>query len=218
MKSKLAVGISLLIIIISLSGCGESVEEKLYNKLEKTVEIESESTETSKNIAELEIKDKELLNEIADYTDKQLDEANKKSDEAIEINEKLKESLQEEESKFAEAKSEFEKSESLIDKLEEKNEEELGSEMYDVMIKRYETYDKLSEEYEVAINEKIEFYKLMKKEDTEEEPLLNQIEKINKHNEEIIELNTTINEYTEEYNALKKELYEKMDLNIEYND
>lgn len=218
MKSKLVVGVSLLIIIFSLSGCGESVEEKLYNKLEETIEIEAESAETSKNITELEIKDKELLNEIAEYTDKQLDEANKKSDEAIEINEKLKESLQEEESKFAEAKSEFEKSESLIDKLEEKNEKELGSEMYDVMIKRYETYDKLAEEYEVAIDEKIEFYKLMKKEDTEEEPLLNQVEKINKHNEKIIELNTTINEYTEEYNGLKKELYEKMDLNIEYND
>lgn len=218
MKSKIVVGMSLLIIIISLSGCGESVEEKLYNKLEKTVEIESESTETSKNITELEIKDKELLNEIADYTDKQLDEANKKSDEAIEINEKLKESLQEEESKFAEAKSEFEKSESLIDKLEEKNEKKLGSEMYDVMIKRYDSYDKLAEEYEVAIDEKIKFYKLMKKEDTEEEIILNQVEEINRHNEEIIELNTTINEYTEEYNALKKELYEKMDLNIEYND
>lgn len=193
-----------------------SVEEGLYNKLEKTIEIES--SEASKKLTELEIKDKELLNEIASFTDQELDKVNKKSDEAIEINENLKETLKEEEKTFNKSKKAFEKSESSINKLEEDSEKELGLEMYEVMMNRYDTYDKLSEEYEVAIDEKIKFYKLMKEEGAEQEKVLKQVEQINKHNEKIIKLNNTINEETEKYNALKKDLYKKMDLNIEFNE
>ncbi len=216
MKGKLVLGMSLLITIIFLSGCGKSVEEGLYNKLEKTIEIES--SEASKKLTELEIKDKELLNEIASFTDQELDKVNKKSDEAIEINENLKETLKEEEKTFNKSKKAFEKSESSINKLEEDSEKELGLEMYEVMMNRYDTYDKLSEEYEVAIDEKIKFYKLMKEEGAEQEKVLKQVEQINKHNEKIIKLNNTINEETEKYNALKKDLYKKMDLNIEFNE
>lgn len=208
---------SLLTTIVFLSGCGESVEEKLYTTLEETVEIE-ESNETSKKLNELEIKDKKLLNEIASLTDEKLEEINKKSEEAIEINKDLKEALEEEKTTFDEAEKEFEKSESLINKIEEDSEKELALEMYEVMIDRYATYDELAKEYEVTIDERIKFYGLMKEEDVEEEKALKQVEQINKHNEQIIKLNNRVNENTEKYNVLKKELYGTIDLNIEYKD
>src|SRR5699024_10979056 len=126
--------------------------------------------------------------------------------------EDLKKALNEEEENFKEAKEMFEKSEKQIKKLEGETEKELGLEMYEVMMNRYDTYNKLSDIYDKAIEEKIDFYNLMKEEDVKEE------KEVNKNNEEIINLNNKMNEYTETYNELKKEFYKEIDLNVEFKD
>src|SRR5699024_51680 len=197
LKSKIFIGISMLITMIFLSGCSESVEESIYNNLEETIEIEA--SEASEKIT-------------------QLDKIKDKADEDIKVNEDLKEALNEEETNFKEAKEKFEKSEKQINKLEEETEKELGLEMYEVMMNRYDTYDKLSDIYDKAIEEKIDFYNLMKEEDVKEETILEQVEVVNKNNEEIINLNNKMNEYTETYNELKKEFYKEIDLNVEFKD
>src|SRR5699024_12493858 len=106
------------------------------------------------------------------YYDLELDKIKDKADEAIKVNEDLKEALNEEETNFKEAKEKFEKSEKQINKLEEETEKELGLEIYEVMMNRYDTYDKLSDIYDKAIEEKIDFYNLMQEEDETEEILL----------------------------------------------
>src|SRR5690625_1467815 len=205
----------MLITMIFLSGCGESVEESIYNNLEETIEIES--SEASEKISQLEKQDKELLDTVISFNEEELDKIKDKADEAIKVNEDLKEALNEEETNFKEAKEKFEKSEKQINKLEEETEKELGLEMYEVMMNRYDTYDKLSDIYDKAIEEKIDFYNLMK-EDVKEETILEQVEVVNKNNEEIINLNNKMNEYTETYNELKKEFYKEIDLNVEFKD
>ena len=216
LKSKLFIGISMLITMILLSGCGESVEESIYNNLEETIDIES--SEASEKISQLEKQDKELLDTVISFNDEELDKINDKADEAIKVNEDLKEALNEEEANFKEAKEKFEKSEKQINKLEEETEKELGLEMHEVMMNRYDTYDKLSDIYDKAIEEKINFYNLMKEEDVKEETILEQVEVVNKNNEEIMNLNNKMNEYTETYNGLKKEFYKEIDLNVEFKD
>src|SRR5699024_9553249 len=159
------------------------VEESIYNNLEETIEIES--SEASEKISQLEKQDKELLDTVISFNEEELDKIKDKADEAIKVNEDLKEALNEEETNFKEAKEKYEK--------------KLGLEMYVVMMNRYDTYDKLSDIYDKAIEEKIDFYNLMKEEDVKEETILEQVEVVNKNNEEIINLNNKMNEYTETY-------------------
>src|SRR5690625_6101694 len=99
----------MLITMIFLSGCGESVEESIYNNLEETIEIES--SEASEKIPQLEKQDKELLDTVISFNEEELDKIKEKADEAIKVNEDLKEALNEEEENFKEAKEKFEKNE-----------------------------------------------------------------------------------------------------------
>src|SRR5690625_3889862 len=122
LKSKIFIGISMLITMIFLSGCSESVEESIYNNLEETIEIES--SEASEKISQLEKQDKELLDTVISFNEEELDKIKDKADEAIKVNEDLKEALNEEETNFKEAKEKFEKSEKQINKLEEVNEKD----------------------------------------------------------------------------------------------
>lgn len=215
MKGKLLLSISLLFSMFILSGCGENAEEKVFNKLEETVEIE-EGNEATKKLNELEAKDKSLLNEIAALTEEDLEEINKKSDEAIKVNKQLKDTIEEEQSIYSDAEKQFKKSESSIDKIEEEPKKEIGLKMYKVMMERYDTYKELVKEYQSVIDERIKFYELMKDKDVKEDKVFEQVDKINKYNEKIMKLNDEFNKSTEEYNKLKKEFYEKMDLNIKY--
>src|SRR5699024_9904265 len=153
LKSKIFIGISMLITMIFLSGCSESVEESIYNNLEETIEIES--SEASEKISRLEKKDKEILDTIISLNEAELD--------------KRKKQKKKEKKKYKKKKKKLEKSEKQINKLEEETEKELGLEMYEVMMNRYDTYDKLSDIYDKAIEEKIDFYNLMKEEDVKEE-------------------------------------------------
>src|SRR5690625_8002721 len=114
----------MLITMIFLSGCGESVEESIYNNLEETIEIES--SEASEKIPQLEKRDKELLDTVISFNEAELDKIKEKADEAIKVNEDLKEALHEEEGNFIEAKEKFEKNEKQIKKLEQEYEKELG--------------------------------------------------------------------------------------------
>src|SRR5699024_3160486 len=146
----------MLITMIFLSGCGESVEESIYNNLEETIEIES--SEASEKIPQLEKQDKELIDTIIILNEEKLYKIKEKADKVIKVNEDLKKALNEEEENFKEAKEMFEQSEKQIKKLEGETEKELGLEMYEVMMNRYDTYNKLSDIYDKAIEEKIDFY------------------------------------------------------------
>src|SRR5690625_6514767 len=81
LKSKIFIGISMLITMIFLSGCGESAEESIYNNLEETIEIES--SEASEKIPQLEKQDKELLDTVISFNEEELDKIKEKADEAI---------------------------------------------------------------------------------------------------------------------------------------
>lgn len=214
MKNKINLTLWSLITIVLLSGCGSSIEEKIHTNLEEAVNIE-ESKEVTNKIHKLETKNNELFNNIASLNDEKLDDINKLSKEAIEINKKLKESLDDEQVIFNDAKKEFEKSESLIKKVED-TEKKLGLKMYGLMSDRYDKYDEFVEEYNKLADERINFFEIIKEKEVEEEKVLNQVKKINKHNEQVINLNNDVNEKTQKYNELKKDFYNVLDIKVEY--
>src|SRR5699024_5467573 len=122
------IGISMLITMIFLSGCDESVEESIYNNLEETIEIES--SEASEKIPQLEKQDKELLDTVISFNVEELDKIKDKADEAIKVNEDLKEALNEEETNFKEEKEKYEKREKQINKIEIEYKTQLRTKLY----------------------------------------------------------------------------------------
>src|SRR5699024_10180129 len=106
--SKFIFSLTIFILIIFLSACGGSTEEKLHANLEKTVQIE-ESNENIQVINELEKQNKALLADLAKLTDQDFKEINKQSNELININEQLTESLKSEKEIISKTKKEFKK-------------------------------------------------------------------------------------------------------------
>src|SRR5699024_7108646 len=157
-------------------------------ELDKIKEKADEAIKVNEDLKEALNEEEENIKEAKEKLEKK-EKQKKKTDEAIKINEDLKEALNEEEENFKETKKKFEKNEKQIKKLEEETEKELGLEMYEVMMSRYDTYNKLSDIYDKAIEEKIDFYNLMKEEDVKEEKILEHVEVVNKNKEEFINLN-----------------------------
>lgn len=217
MKSKFIFSLTIFILIIFLSACGGSTEEKLHANLEKTVQIE-ESNENIQVINELEKQNKALLADLAKLTDQDFKEINKQSDELININEQLTESLKSEKEFISKTKKEFKKNKSLIEKMEENKKKETGLEMYNVMNNRYDTYDKFVDEYLEVIKKRHKLIELIRDENSNSELFFEQLEAVNNQSEQTLKLNQELNKQTKKYNTLKKKLYDQMDLNVKYND
>ncbi|HLQ84138.1 MAG TPA: YkyA family protein [Pseudogracilibacillus sp.] len=217
MRSKFIFSLTIFILIIFLSACGGSTEEKLHANLEKTVQIE-ESNENIQVINELEKQNKALLADLAKLTDQDFKEINKQSNELININEQLTESLKSEKEFISKTKKEFKKNKSLIEKMEENKKKETGLEMYNVMNNRYDTYDKFVDEYLEVIKKRHKLIELIRDENSNSELFFEQLEAVNNQSEQTLKLNQELNKQTKKYNTLKKKLYDQMDLNVKYND
>src|SRR5699024_6760882 len=215
--SKFLFTLKIFILIIFLSACGGSTEEKLHANLEKTVQIE-ESNENIQVINELEKQNKALLADLAKLTDQDFKEINKQSNELININEQLTESLKSEKEFISKTKKEFKKNKSLIEKMEENKKKETGLEMYNVMNNRYDTYDKFVDEYLEVIKKRHKLIELIRDENSNSELFFEQLEAVNNQSEQTLKLNQELNKQTKKYNTLKKKLYDQMDLNVKYND
>jgi len=217
LRSKFIFSLTIFILIIFLSACGGSTEEKLHANLEKTVQIE-ESNENIQVINELEKQNKALLADLAKLTDQDFKEINKQSNELININEQLTESLKSEKEFISKTKKEFKKNKSLIEKMEENKKKETGLEMYNVMNNRYDTYDKFVDEYLEVIKKRHKLIELIRDENSNSELFFEQLEAVNNQSEQTLKLNQELNKQTKKYNTLKKKLYDQMDLNVKYND
>src|SRR5690606_10297131 len=90
--------------------------------------------------------------------------------------------------------------------------------MYKTMSNRYDAYYKLNDAYLASLHLETELYEMLQMEDLNQEKLTNHIEKINKSYEEVLTVNEQFNEFTIEYNELKKEFYELAEFDVTYED
>ncbi|WP_079480445.1 YkyA family protein [Halobacillus salinus] len=201
-----------------LSACtGPSAQEEIYDHLEKAVTLEDAFREQQQPLVELENKEQELYNQIIELSMNEFDQIKKLSQEAAGLVEDRREKLELEKESIEAAKEEFDKIEPLIGDLEEDTEVKKKAEaMYEKMQERYEAYQELYNSYDEALTLDTELYEMMQKEDLKEEDLQKQIDSINQTYTKVIEANEKFNQYTEEYNDLKKEFYQASDLDVEY--
>lgn len=202
-----------------MTGCSnQEPEEQIYEHLEEAVSQEETFREQQEPMVELEEKEQQLYDEIIALNMDQFDQIKEKSEEAAGIVEERRNKLELEKESIDAAKAEFDEIKSPVEDLGEENKEvqEKAKELIDVMEKRYSTYEELYNAYDEALTLDAELYEMTQKEDLKEEDLKAQVEQINESYNQVIEKNEAFNQYTDEYNTLKKELYETMELEVTY--
>ena len=205
-------------LLLFISACGKSTEEKIYEHLEEAVTLEEEFEKVQTEITELEKKERELYSTIIELGPDELDKIKETSKQAIETIEKRSNKMESEQESIHASQDEFEKIDKLIEKLEDEKTKNKAREMYEVMMDRYKHYDQLHKEYIKSLKLEKELYQMLQKEELEQEDLTAHIEKINKKYEKVLDKNEEFNEATANYNKLKKEFYDQTDLSVKYDD
>jgi Putative cell-wall binding lipoprotein. len=218
-KLKKWTGYLLVIAIFAaLSGCGRSVEEKIYSLLEKVAEKESGFAEQQKPLLELEKKEGNLYEEILETGLKEREKIVRLSEEALSVLENQRKQIAREKEFIDSGRESFENLNKYIDELDDDSLRKLALQLEDLMTERYNTYDRLYNQYLEQIEQNEELYRLLQKEDVTIDELEPQVEKINESSGQLQELNDRFNELTEEYNLTKINFYKKAGLNIRQED
>ena len=218
-KLKKWTGYLLVIAIFAaLSGCGRSVEEKIYSLLEEVAEKESGFAEQQKPLLELEKKEGNLYEEILETGLKEREKIVRLSEEALSVLENQRKQIAREKEFIDSGRESFENLNKYIDELDDDSLRKLALQLEDLMTERYNTYDRLYNQYLEQIEQNEELYRLLQKEDVTIDELEPQVEKINESSGQLQELNDRFNELTEEYNLTKINFYKKAGLNIRQED
>lgn len=207
-----------LLMGIVLVACSPSptTEEKMFDHMEKSVELESEFVAQQQPLTELETEEQLIYEEISDLGMDEYETINTLADEAlVSIEERL--ALTElEKSSIEAAKNEFDQIIPLSSDLEDESLQTLATEMIDGMEERYQAFITLHEAYRTSLEYDQELYQLLKQEDLEEEAFTEQIDKVNEQYQVVIDANQVFNENTNSFNDQKRDFYEASDLVVTY--
>ncbi|SHG24190.1 YkyA family protein [Ornithinibacillus halophilus] len=214
-KTAIALTISMAAI---LTACGESVDTEIYNHLEEAVTLEEGYEEQQETIAKLEKQEQEIYSQIIELGIDDFDQIKELSKEALAIIAERQEKIDIEKESIDSAREEFLNTESLITEIEEEKAKETAEKMYQTMEERYNAYDDLYQAYSDSLSLEEELYTMLQSEDIKQEEITEHIQKVNSSYQTVIEANNQFNEYTVQYNDLKKEYYEIADINVSYSE
>ncbi|RKQ37992.1 hypothetical protein D8M06_00645 [Oceanobacillus halophilus] len=204
-------------IIVVLSGCNsETIEEKMYTHLEEAVRLEAEFEKQQNEITELERKEQQIYSQIIDLDMDEFDQITELSQEAIQIIGERAELIDLEKESIDSSESEFKETEGLIKEIKDEEVKAKAEEMFEVMEERYRSYDQLNEAYIVSLDLEKKLYEMLQQEDLEQDELTEHINNINESYQEVLEANEQFNEFTVEYNNLKKEFYEIAGIEVDF--
>lgn len=205
-------------MVLLLAGCGNSPETQIYNHLEEAVKLEEGFQEQQDEITTLEQEEQELYKQIIELGIEELDQIKEYAERALESIEKRDERINLEKESLDASRAEFEQSNELIEEIKDEDVKEKALTMYNTMINRFEAYDKLNQTYNESLELEKQLYEMLQREDLEQEALQEHVEKVNLKYQEVIEANSLFNDYTSEYNDLKKDFYEVAEINVKYID
>lgn len=203
-------------MIFLLSACNDSTEMKIYKHLEEAVSMENDFEEQQGSITELEKEEQEIYDSVITLSMDNFDQIKELAEQAFENIDERQDLIETENESLEESKEEVLQTEKLIEKLEDSDSQSKAQEMYEAMMSRYEAYDDLNEAYLTALKLEKELYEILQDEEADQDGLNEHLDKLNQNYEEVIETNELFNEYTANYNELKQDFYEKVDLNVDY--
>lgn len=217
-NKSLLLSMMLFLVLIFLSGCGEKTVETIYAHLEKAVVLEEMFKEQQKPLLEAEEQEHKIYEQIISLGMNEFNEIVKLSQEAGSLVDKRADLIEKEKESIEAGYIEFQKIADLIAKLEDEQLINAANEMKEKMEQRYQAYQSLYKNYKTALQLDKELYEMLQKKDLTIDQLQEQIDKINEAYEKVIADKDEFNQFTEEYNELKKSFYEKAKLNVNYGD
>ncbi|MBP2077911.1 YkyA family protein [Oceanobacillus polygoni] len=213
-KSLLILSISLMVLLAACNG--QSTEEQIHNHLEEAVTLEEEFEKQQREITDLELEEQDIYDQIIDLGMDDIETIQELSNQALKIIEQRVEKIGLEKDSIESSKEEFNQIEALLTDIENEGLKDTAESMYEVMNNRYSAYEELNDAYMKSLELEQELYEILQQEDLEQETLTEQINSINESYEQVLQHNEAFNNYTVEYNELKKEFYEAADLTVSF--
>lgn len=203
------------ILTLTAACSGSAAENKIYDHLEKTYDLEVEFEKRQEKLLVLEKEGQELYVEIVDLGMKDMEEVKEKSQQAIDIIDQQVEEVKKEKESMDASEEEFEKTKKYLDKLGDDNGKSSAEEMYEVMMDRYGEYKKLYKTYITSMELETTLYEMLPNEEVTEEDVTRQIAAINESYQEMLDASDAFNEKTNKYNTLKTDFYKEASIDIE---
>lgn len=191
---------------------GEQPAELMYDHLEESVQIEKEIEAKQDPLMNAEKKEVDLYEEM--LTLSSIEEIKSLADEAISSAEERREIMDEEKSLIEESYATFLQIEPYIEDINEDDIEQAANELVETMDERYDSYQKLYEEYMKSIDQDIRLYEMVKNEEVEVEELQEQHDVANEGYNKITQFNEQFNQLTNDYNDAKINFYEVSELDV----
>ncbi|HEY2422174.1 MAG TPA: YkyA family protein [Neobacillus sp.] len=215
-KSNCYLILSLITAIVILTACfnQKTTVNKMYDVLENVVDSEKVFEEQQEPLVTLEKNEKNIYDQIIGLGMKQYEQIVKLSDQASKMADERKVHMEQETISIKKSEKEFRKVANYKEDFEDPALKKLANELYDVMMKRYNTHDVLNKEYAEGIKNDKELYVMFKNKNLPLGDLEAQVTKVNKTYEKIFAANESFNNLTEQYNEKKLAFYQKAGLKM----
>ncbi|MGM8214315.1 YkyA family protein [Bacillaceae bacterium W0354] len=207
----------LVLLIIALAACSDkhNAAEDIYPHLEKSVELEDAFKNAQTELVALEEEENELYSQIIEINMNELDQVKDIADQAITTAGKRQKLIDQELESIKASKNEFDSINEFIEQLDEEP-KQFANEMVEMMNNRFEAFENLYQSYITSIEEDIKLYELLKDDELDKETLDEQVERVNQSYRTVKEHHQDFNDYTKQFNELKRKFYDASGLEVNY--
>ncbi|WP_053070320.1 YkyA family protein [Alkalihalobacillus pseudalcaliphilus] len=212
-------GRSYLLIVMTLfllTGCGNDVADKVFEHLEKAVELEAPFTEQQELISQAEENEQELYDEVIDLSMEEFEKILSLTEEALASIETREEAVAVEKESIEAGYQEFLKVEELESEIKDDEGLPPFQGLVENMHARYNSYQDLHNAYVDSLELDRALFELLQQEEEFDLVELQQlIEDVNASYQVINEARDIFNEYTAQYNNDKQSYYSESNLSWE---
>lgn len=216
MKRLITSSIAVLFMVL-LVACSDdyNAAEDMYPHLEKSVELEGSFKSAQQELVTLEEQENKLYSELIEINMNELEKVKEIADQAISNAEERLSLLEQEMESIKASKEEFDLINEYIEKLDDQS-KEVANSMVEMMNNRFQAFENLYELYKTSVEEDIKLYELLIDEDLNKEQLDEQVNVVNESYAKIKEAQQLFNQYTNEFNDLKRDFYDASGLEVNY--
>ncbi len=204
-----------VLLAVFLAACGKKTVEKIYEELEKAVELEQPFAEQQQPLQEAEKKENELFTKIVQLGLANSEEIKRLVEEALASIESREAMLETEKESIALSFQQLERLHEYVERLDEPLATTLA-EMIATVKKRYEAYEALYDVYRESLEEDRILFQMFLDEEATLQQIQAQIETVNELYERVDANKDRFNRLTTEYNEKKRAFYEKAELPVEF--
>ncbi|MBE5107917.1 YkyA family protein [Bacillus thuringiensis] len=207
-----------LITILSiglLGGClGAKPEEELYVAFENAANQEKTLFDNAKMLEKLETRGQELYNQIIEEGKVYNEPVMQKIEQAIIGIDARGGLLEDEKVVLEKAQKEVTAVHGYINKIEDKKLQTQAKQVEESYKKRYDAFQKISENYTKSLKIEKELYEKLKDKDTKLKEINETVTAFNILNEEILKEKEKFNQYTKSYNVGKLAFYKEAKIKL----